>query len=293
MKFSLKKLLSVLVTLAMLGAAFWVGRQIWNYYQDAPWTPDGRVRADIVQIAADVSGLVKKVHVVNDQRVHKGEVLFELDDARLLIAQQEAKAEVAAQQARLAQWQREAARNRALGELVAAEIREQGEARVQEARAALERAVAAQNLATLNVQRARVLAPVDGVLSDLTLRQGNYVAAGKPVMALIDSSSFRVEGYFEETKLRHIQPGQVAEIQLMGADHLLKGKVGSIAAGIEDRDRSSGTNLLPNVNPTFSWVRLAQRIPVRIELDDVSDPILVAGRTATVSLLTRPEGGAR
>lgn len=277
------------LTLIVLLVALYAGRHLWIYYQVEPWTPDGRVRADIVQIAPDVAGIVTDLAVTNDQQVKKGQFLFQIDRDRYALSLREAEATLAAQRVRLEQLRREAARNKGLGELVAKEIREQSSTKVEEAEAALAQATTHRDLAALNLQRTRILAPTDGALSDLTLRVGNYVPAGKPVMALIDASSFRVEGYFEETKLRRIAVGQPARVKLMGEDRILKGHVQSIAVGIEDRDRASGANLLPNVNPTFSWVRLAQRVPVRIALDNPRDADLVAGRTATVTIL---QGGS-
>lgn len=282
-----------LLTLGVVVIALYVGRRIWIHYEVEPWTPDGRVRADIVQVAPDVSGIVTDLAVANDQQVKRGQLLFQIDKERYALALREAEAALAAQRAKLTELRREAARDKGLGELVAKEIREQSQTKVDEAEAALAQATSARDLAALNLRRTRIVAPTDGTLSDLTLRVGNYVPAGKPVMALIDANSYRVEGYFEETKLRRIAVGQPARVRLMGDERTLKGHVQSLAAGIEDRDRGSGANLLPNVNPTFSWVRLAQRIPVRIALDDPHDPALIAGRTATVVIMQTPDGGEK
>ncbi|WP_167324029.1 HlyD family efflux transporter periplasmic adaptor subunit, partial [Rhodococcoides kroppenstedtii] len=132
-----------------------------------------------------------------------------------------------------------------------------------------------------------VRAPADGRVNDRTLRVGDYVVAGKPVLALLDTGSFRIDGYFEETRLRGVAPGQRVDIRLMGESAPLRGHVESIAAGIEDRYRSNGSTLLPNVTPAFDWVRLAQRIPVRIAIDEVPKGVeLIAGRTATVTVDT-------
>lgn len=280
-------------TLSLVAIALVALRHIWNYYQVDPWTPDGRVRADIVQIAPDVSGMVTSVAVTNDQHVTRGQVLFQIDQERYTLALREAEAALAAQRTRLNQAKREARRDQTLGDLVAKENQEQGRSRVEEAQAAVSQAISNRDLAALNLQRTRIVAPVDGTLSDLSLRVGDYVGVGKPVMALIDANSFRVEGYFEETKLQHIAIGQPARIKLMGSPKVLQGHVQSIAAGIEDRDRGSGSNLLPNVNPTFSWVRLAQRVPVRIALDNPRDAALIAGLTATVTILPSRPGDGR
>jgi multidrug resistance efflux pump len=275
----------VAVTGVVVIAALVGGKALWTHYQVDPWTRDGRVRADVVQVAPDVSGLVTQVDAANDQTVKAGQPLFYVDRERYALAVRQADAAVEAQRATLAQARRELSRNRILGDLVAGEITEQSQSKVEQSQAALSQALAARDMAALNLKRTVVLAPTDGFLSDLTLRTGDYVTAGKPVLALIDSRSFRVEGYFEETKLSGLRIGQPVTIKVMGETTPLRGHIQSIAAGIEDRDRAAGGNLLPNVNPTFSWVRLAQRVPVRIALDQTPrDLRLIAGRTATVSV---------
>ncbi|MCI3179081.1 efflux transporter periplasmic adaptor subunit [Caulobacter sp. CCUG 60055] len=294
MKTYLTNALRIAVTLAFVAAAVFAGSKLWRRYQVEPWTRDGRVRADVVQIAPDVSGLVTDVAVADNQPVKRGQVLFHVDRARYAIALRQAQAAVAAQGAALDQARREAARNRALGDLVAQETAEQSRARVEQAAAALAQAETSRDLAALNLQRTVVVAPMDGYLSDLPLRAGDYVTAGKPVMALVDVASFHVEGYFEETKLKGVAIGQQVSIRIMGDGRPLRGHVQSISAGIEDRERTSGANLLPNVNPTFSWVRLAQRVPVRIALDETPNDLrMIAGRTATVAIVGGPGDGRR
>jgi multidrug resistance efflux pump len=281
------------VTLLVVALAVIAGRRLWAHYQLAPWTRDGRVRADVVQLAPDVSGLVTRVVVVNDQPVKRGDPLFYIDRDRFELALRQADATVEADRAALAEAKREAARNEGLGELVALETTQQSRTKVDQAQAALDQALAARDTAALNLQRTEVKAPLDGYLSDLTLRVGDYVSPGKPVLGLIDAASFRIEGYFEETKLRDLRVGQPATVKLMGETRLLKGHIASIASGIADRERMPSPNLLPNVNPTFSWVRLAQRVPVRITVDHIPPGVrLVAGRTATVWIDVGP-GAAR
>lgn len=275
-----------LVTLLVVVAAVFAGQRLWTYYQRDPWTRDGRVQADVVQVTPDVSGLLTDVRVVQNQPVKRGQVLFVIDRDRFALALRQAQASVAAQTAALAEARREAARNRVLGNLVAAEVAEQTQARVEQDAAALAQAEAARDVAALNLERTTVRAPVDGYLSDQTIRVGDYVSAGRPVVGLIDARSFRVDGYFEETKLPRLAVGQPVSIKIMGETRRLRGHIQSIASGIEDRDRTAGSSLLPSVNPTFSWVRLAQRVPVRVVLDDVPPDVrLIAGRTATVSVL--------
>lgn len=281
----------VALTLIVVVAAVLVGRYLWDYYTNAPWTRDGHIRADVVQISPDVSGLITEVKVSDNQLVKRGQVLFVIDRARYALALKQAEAALAMQNAGLAQARREAARNRGLADLVAKENIEQSEARVQQDEANVAAAATAVDVARLNLQRTVVSSPVDGYLNDRMPRVGDYVSTGKPVLSLVDARSFHVDGYFEETKLGRVQVNQPVEIQIMGEARKLRGHVQSIAAGIEDRDRSNGATLLPNVNPTFNWVRLAQRIPVRVTLDEVpADFRMIAGRTATVAVLAGKGG---
>lgn len=278
---------SVLLTLLAVVIAVVVSLHLWDYYMEAPWSRDGHVHADIIQVAPDVSGLVTELHVRDNQKVSRGQVLFVIDRARFELAVDEARAAVLERRAQLDQAQREAKRNRVLKDLIAAETVEIGDTQVKRAAAALATAEAALGVARLDLERTTVLSPVDGYLGDQTMRVGDYVKTGTPVLSIVDTDSLRVEGYFEETKLHAIEIGQPVDIHIMGEAQHLHGHVQSIAAGIEDRDRVRGNSLLPNIDPSFTWVRLAQRIPVRVVLDDVqqSDIRLVVGRTATLSVL--------
>jgi RND family efflux transporter MFP subunit len=234
-------------------------------------------------VAPDVGGLIVEVDVVDSQPVKKGQTLFVIDRARYTLALNEAEATERQRRAILDQDRREAARNRALGDLVATEVMEESASKVEEAEAQLAEAEVALNTARLNLQRTTIVSPVDGYLNDRAPRTGEYATAGHSVLSVVDQHSFRVDGYFEETKIHGIDVGQPVDIKVMGEPRILRGHVASIVAGIEDRDRSQSTDLLPDVNPTYSWVRLAQRIPVRIALDDVpADFRMIAGRTATV-----------
>ncbi|AUL47473.1 HlyD family secretion protein [Bordetella trematum] len=270
-------------------AALFAGWQLWVHYEVEPWTRDGRVKAYVVQVAPDVSGLVSAVPVHDNQDVKAGDILFEIDRARFELALAQADAAVRAERVARDQARRDLKRNRALGQLVAAEAVEQSQARLQQHEAALAQAQVQAQAARLDLQRSQVRATADGRITNLDLRQGAYARAGQPVMALVDAGSFYVEGYFEETKLPAIQEGDPVRIMLMGDDRPIEGHVESIALGIADRDRQTGANLLPDVNPTFNWVRLAQRIPVRVRIDHVPSGLrLVAGQTATVAIEPGP-----
>ncbi|AOH85411.1 efflux transporter periplasmic adaptor subunit [Sphingomonas panacis] len=270
----------VLVLIALL-VALW----LWRRYEVDPWTRDGRVRADVVRVTPDVGGLITTVAVRDNQIVHTGDLLFVVDRPRYALALEQAQAAIASARATLAQNRREAARDLALGDLVAAEAHEQNVARVATAQAALAQAEAQADTARLNLARTQVRASVNGTITNLDLHPGDYVAAGQQALALVDADSLRIEAYFEETKLGNVRPGAAAKVRLMGDPRVLTGHVESIAAGISDSERTNTGNLLPNVNATFSWVRLAQRIPVRVKIDSVpADLRLISGRTATVTL---------
>ena len=289
MKKPLLTLGRVVLTLLVVAFAAVLVWQMVVYYLFAPWTRDGHIRADVIQIAPDVSGLIQKVEVRDNQMIKRGDVLFTIDQDRFGLALRQARATLAERQEALAQAARETRRNRKLGNLVAAEQLEESQSREARARSAVNESQVAVDTAQLNLDRSVIRSPVDGYLNDRAPRAHEFVTAGRAVLSVVDSASYHVDGYFEETKLGAIHVGDAVDIRVMGDDTRLRGHVQSMAAGIEDRDRSSGSNLLPNVNPAFSWVRLAQRIPVRIAFDDVPvDFRMIAGRTATVSIIEEP-----
>jgi RND family efflux transporter MFP subunit len=279
-------LVRVLVTLFVVAVGIAVGWQLWSYYMLEPWTRDGRVRADVVTVAADVSGLVSDVFVHDNEKVTKGQPLFRIDQRRFQYALEEAKASVDSRQVNLDQAKRDLTRSKSLTSVaITVQQVEQSQQSADVAQANLDDAKASLDVAKLNLERSTILAPVNGIVTNFDLLPGRYVNAGAGVFALIDSDSFRIEGYFEETKLRRIHIGDSATVKLIGDPQVPSGHVESMASGIEDQNRSTSSELLASVNPTFSWVRLAQRIPVRIKLDNVpANLALVSGRTATVSV---------
>lgn len=274
------------ITAVALLVAFFLVITLWRYYEIYPRTPDGKVRADIVMVAPDVSGLISHVYVKDNQSVKAGDLLFDIDKQRFTLDVQRTSAVLSQKKAALDQAQRVVRRNTKLGNLVSDEDREKAQESADELGGAVAQAEADLATAKLNLTRSGVRATVSGKVTNLNLVAGAYAAAGKPLFALIDTSSVHVDGYFEETKLKRIHIGDDAQIRLMGDDRILSGHVAGIAGGIEDRDRATGGNLMADVNPTFSWVRLAQRIPVRIAIDHKpADINLVLGRTAAVEIL--------
>ncbi|UYB52518.1 biotin/lipoyl-binding protein [Xanthomonas sp. AM6] len=281
-------------TLGLFVIAVVAALSIWNRYEQRPWTRDGRVRADVVRVASDMGGLVTQVPVHDNQRVKAGQLLLVLDQPRLAAALEQADAQVRSAQATLDLARRESKRDVALGDLVASETRERNAAKVATELANLAQAHAERRVALLNVQRTEVRATADGIVTNLDLHPGDFLQPGAQAMALIAADSLRVEGYFEETKLACIREGDVAIARLMGDGREVRGHVESIAAGIADDQRSSTHNLLPAVAPTYSWVRLAQRIPVRIRIDEIAPHTrLIIGRTASVTIAPSAAGACK
>lgn len=275
----------IVVTSLALATAAPVGIGMWSHYEEAPWTRDGRIRADVVVVAPDVSGLVEEVFIKDNQVVRKGDVLLRLDPDRFRLAVQRSEAVVENRAAALERATNDRARYEKLSDgVVSQQQRETIRAVELQAKASYNEAITDSNVARLNLSRSEIRAPVNGRVTNFDLSRGSYLSAGRGIMALIETDTVRAEGYFEETKLARIHVGDAAEVRLMGGP-ILRGKVESIAGGIEDRERSSGASLLANINPTFSWVRLAQRFPVRIQLD-VQDSAkeLILGRTVTVKI---------
>lgn len=272
------------LTSLIVGIAVYLGYQLWLRYMDSPWTRDGRVRANIVQITADVGGRVVAVPVRDNEFVHRGDALFEVDPARYQLALANAKAHLAATRATLEMKRQQAKRRVALDpEVVSAEQNTDTQIAAREAEAAYDQAKAELDLAKLNLERATVRAPVNGYVTNLLLRPGDYAAVGAPKMAIVDADSFWVYGYFEETRLRHVQVGDPARVTLLGHTKAISGRVASIAYAIADRDNPVAPDLTADVNPVFNWVRLASRIPVRIKLEKIPASVhIAAGMTCTV-----------
>jgi RND family efflux transporter MFP subunit len=285
----IRKIFGLFMTALIFGAAILIGRVLWVHYMDQPWTRDGRVRADVINVAPDVSGAVVTMPVADNQLVHKGDLLMEIDPSHYKIAVEQAQATVAARQADLRMRRDDAARRADLdNEVVSKESRDNASQAAYGAAANLQQAQAALDAAELNLERTKVFAPVDGYVTNLNVHRGDYATTGAAKLAIVDSHSFWVYGYFEETKLPRVRIGDQAEMRLMSGG-VLKGHVQSISRGIYDRDNPQSRELLADVNPTFNWVRLAQRVPVRIHIDEVpEDVVLAAGTTCTV--VVQPTG---
>jgi multidrug resistance efflux pump len=286
----MKTVARVVITLVIVAAGCIGGYELWDYYMLSPWTRDARVQADVVSIAPDVSGFVGELRVKDNQFVHEGDILFVLDRERYSRALASAEAAVAARKAEMDMRQHEAARRARLTTLaISDEARENASLTANSTAASYQQALADRSTAQLNLDRTIVRAPVNGFVTNLTLDVGQFASVGTKVMALIDSDSYRVTGYFEETKIPVVKRSGHVDIFLMSGGPPLRGHVESISRGITDRDNPAGPELLANVNPTFEWVRLPQRIPVRIHIDQVPDSVVISsGMTCTVVVEAPP-----
>lgn len=291
-KNKLSKLLRFVITFSVVSLAVFLGIMLWDNYMNSAWTRDGRVRADVVMVAPDVGGLVSRVAVVDNQFVHKGDILYQIDDVRFHHALSAAEAIAQTRKAEYEMKKHQSARRSgADNETVSAENRDDALYDAEVARAKYEEAVALVETEKLNVERSAVRAPCDGWVSNLLLRKGDYVQTGEKRLAIITQGSFWVYGYFEEHKLSLIHVGDKAEMKMLGTKFVVKGHVESIARGISDRDNTTDGRLLANVNPIFTWVRLAQRIPVRIHIDSIPKGMEIsAGMTCSVSIFPNKSG---
>lgn len=282
----MKSALRPLLTLAVVVATTLFIVLLWRAYVLAPWTRDGRIGAEVVQAMPEVSGTISEVRVKDNQRVNRGDILYIIEQERFRLAVDGAEAEVRARREEVVIKNATAQRRTQLGrEIVAAENIERAQAEAEMARAALDSALVSLHLARINLDRTTIRAPVDGYVTNLRLRPGDYANAGATRVAIIDADSFWVTGYFEETKIAQIKPGAAAEVRLMGFDEVVHGHVESIGRGIADTNDIPDPRGLPSVNPVFTWVRLAQRIPVRIHVDRVPEGVMLsAGMTCSVSV---------
>nr|WP_246543051.1 HlyD family secretion protein [Vibrio alginolyticus] len=280
-----------LITLLLLCSA---GTVIFSYYQsysDNPWTRDGQVSAHIVSITPRVTGQIIQVYVEDNSQVKQGDLLFEIDPSIYKAAYHKALAAQKQAIALLAKAKNEEQRalkleKRTPGAVPVLTLNNLDNA-VETAVANVELAKANVEEAKLNLDYTKVYAPTNGYITNLNLRVGSQVVANSPVVALIDEDSFWIEGYFKETDLVGVVPQDKAYVTLMMHNEaVLEGKIKSIGYGIAKQDGSTGNDLLPNVNPNFQWIRLAQRIPIKVKLDHLpKDFQLRVGMTASIKII--------
>ena len=290
-----RRIFPLLITFVAVALALWLGWAMWDVYMAAPWTRDGTVRAYVVTMAPQVAGQIVQLPVADNQFVHKGDLLMVIDPTNYKIAVSLAEAAVQQAQANAQNAEREAKRREELTQLaVTKEEKQTFSSNALASQAQLQQAQANLDQARVNLERTEIRSPVNGWVTNLLAQLGDYANVGTNEISVVDADSFWVDGYFEETNLAPIQVGDPAEIKLMGYSQIVRGHVGSIARAINVSNAQPNGQGLANVNPIFTWVRLAQRIPVRIHIDQVPEGVvLAAGMTATVQIDPRPPQPAK
>jgi RND family efflux transporter MFP subunit len=281
--------LKTVATLLILALALLAALIIWDFYVASPWTRDGSVRVQVASVAPQVSGQITEIRVVDNQFVHQGDVLYVIDPFDFQVSLDTAKAQLRQKAADVRVKQVQAERREHLTDLATTpEEQQQYAGNATQAQAAFDAAQAQVAQAEINLKRTQVRSPVNGYVTNLLLRLGDYAHAGMTNISVIDADSYWIDGYFEETKMAHICIGDRAEAQLMGYRNPIIGQVETVTRGISVSNAAPSTQGLPNVNPVYTWVRLAQRVPVRVRITEVPAGVpLVSGMTVTVTIRNR------
>jgi multidrug resistance efflux pump len=279
-------LLRKVATAAIAVVAVLVALVTWDHYNAGPWTRDGRVRVHVASVAPQISGQIRELRIVDNQFVHKGDILYVIDPFDFEVALGANKATLQQRTADLNVKQLQSERRARLSDLSASvEQKQVYEGSALQAKAAVDLAQEQVRQAEVNLQRTEVRSPVNGIVTNLLLREGDYARQGATNVSIIDADSYWVDGYFEETKLARLCIGDRAEARLMGYSAPIIGHIATVTRGISVSNAAASTQGLPNVDPVYTWVRLAQRVPVRIAIDRVPPGVpLVSGLTATVTI---------
>jgi RND family efflux transporter MFP subunit len=290
------RLAPILITLGTVVVAALLTWAMWQAYMGEPWTRDGTVRAYVVTMAPEVAGRIVKLPVSDNQFVHKGDVLFEIDPSDYRIALEQAQAQAQRDGAALDYARANEGRKATLAEegWASTDIHQQTTSTLHQSEGivALDKAAIAK--AQLDLSRTIIRSPVNGYVTNLLAQLGDYANVGQKLISVVDADSFWVDGYFEETSLGRIHDGDPATVKLMGYSQLVHGHVDGVARGINIPNAQPNIAGLASVNPVFTWVRLAQRVPVRIHIDQVPDGVrLVAGMTGTVQIDSQPKPSSR
>ncbi len=289
----LKILVKLLVTIGILGAAGYYGYGKFKEYIENPWTRDGQVRTQVIQVTPRVNGMVTKIHIIDNQKVKVGDLLFEIDPSQYQVKVDQAKARLqrTLEAAKGTKIEYDRVKNIYARDKGAVSQKDlvRNETNYYKSLADIDSSTEALNTAKLNLSYTKVYAEVDGYVSNINFQIGSQASAGHPILALVDENSYWVFGFFREDAIPEVNVGDKAIVTLLAyPDTPLSGKVESIAWGISHSDGNPGNNLLPSVKPVFQWIRLAQRIPVRIKLDKLPENVkLRFGMTASVMVLKR------
>lgn len=283
MKTLTAKIIRVMVTLLLVLIAAIAIFRAWTFYTESPWTRDAKFTADVVAISPDVSGLLTEVRVKDNQMVKQGEVLMVIDQPRYQQALAEADADVSYYQSLGAEKKREAGRRLKLGtSAMSQEAIDQAGNDYATVSHQLAKAIAARDVAKLDLDRTTIRAPADGWITNLNVHTGEFITRGSVAVALVKKDSFYLLAYMEETKLEGVRPGYRVEITPLGSNRIFYGSVDSVSAGVTNSSSSVGSKGLATVDSNLEWVRLAQRVPVKIRLDQQQGNLYPAGTTATI-----------
>jgi len=289
----MKNILKALLTLSILGAAIFFGYNKYKDYIENPWTRDGQVRTQVIQVTPRVNGMVTKIHVVDNQKVKRGDLLFEIDPSQYQVKVNQSKARLqrtleAAKGIKIEYERVQKIYARDKGAISQKDL-VKNETNYYKSLADIDSSTEALNSSKLNLSYTKVYAKVDGYVSNINFQTGSQASANKPILALVDENSYWVFGFFREDAIPKVEVGDKAVVTLLAyPDTPISGKVESIAWGISHSDGNPGNNLLPSIKPVFQWIRLAQRIPVRIKLDKLPKDIkLRFGLTASVMILKK------
>jgi RND family efflux transporter MFP subunit len=264
----------------------------WDHYNAGPWTRDGRVRVQVASVAPEISGKITELRIVDNQFVHKGDILYVIDPFDFDVALRTNKAVLQQRMADFNVKELQSERRRRLSDLASStEEKQVYEGNALQAKAAVDSAQEQVRQAEINLHRTEVRSPVNGIVTNLLLREGDYAHQGATNVSIIDTDSYWVDGYFEETKLARLCVGDRAEAKLMGYPAPITGHIATVTRGVSVSNAAASTQGLPNVDPVYTWVRLAQRVPVRIVIDNVPPGVpLVSGLTATVTIRDGKDG---
>ncbi|OKO88212.1 hypothetical protein AC629_10660 [Bradyrhizobium sp. NAS80.1] len=288
-------LLRMAATAGIAVVAVLIALVAWDHYNAGPWTRDGRVRVQVASVAPQISGQITELRIVDNQFVHKGDLLYVIDPFDFDVALRTNKAVLQQRMADLSVKDLQSERRRRLSDLASStEEKQIYEGNALQAKAAVDSAQQQVRQAEINLRRTEVRSPVNGIVTNLLLREGDYAREGATNVSIIDTDSYWVDGYFEETKLARLCVGDRAEAKLMGYSAPIMGHIATVTRGVSVSNAAASTQGLPNVDPVYTWVRLAQRVPVRIAIDKVPPGVpLVSGLTATVTIRDGKDGEDR
>lgn len=274
-------------TLFVVAIAVLVGWWMWNYYMQSPWTRDGKVRAEVVDVAALVSGQVIAIHADDNHEVKKGDLLFSLDPEPFQIDVDQEQAKVATAKANAENAKNEYQRRQNMrSNTISKEELDEARMTFKAMQSEYQAAQASLANAKWRLKQTKIYSPVDGYVTTMKARAGHYALVGIPMVGVLDKHSFYVKGYFEETKLKNIHQGDNAEVVLYSSGQKILGKVESVGRAISDQNETSGSDLVSNIEPNVPWVRLAQRVPIRIKLKNVPpETRLIAGTTCSIEIV--------